>query len=134
MRYLLDTNPCVRYLNARSKRLCERIDSAGDGALAVCAVVKAELYFGAMKSRSPAQTLELQRRFLSRFPSLPFDDAAADAYGVLRAELERRGQPIGANDLLIAAIALANKLTLVSRNTAEFSRVASLQLEDREAE
>jgi tRNA(fMet)-specific endonuclease VapC len=63
---------------------------------------------------------------------LPFDDAAAEAYGRLRAELARRGTPIGPNDLMIAAIALAHDLTLVTHNTAEFSRVSGLRLEDWE--
>ena len=62
--------------------------------------------------------------------SLPFDDSAAEEYGRIRAHLANLGTPIGPNDLLIAAIALANKITLVSHNTAEFSRVPGLILED----
>ena len=67
-----------------------------------------------------------------QFDSLPFDDAAAEAYGRLRAELARRGMPIGPNDLMIAAIALAYGFTLVTHNTSEFSRVPGLRLEDWE--
>lgn len=68
----------------------------------------------------------------SSFP-FPFDDAAADAYGKIRAQLSEIGKPIGANDLLIAAIALANNLTLVTHNTSEFARVPGLALEHWES-
>jgi len=64
--------------------------------------------------------------------SFDFDDQAAREYGRLRAQLEREGTPIGPNDLMIAAIALANRSTLVTHNTAEFSRIKTLQIEDWE--
>jgi tRNA(fMet)-specific endonuclease VapC len=130
--FLLDTNPCVVYLNGRSPTLRDRVDSIGDQRILVCSVVRAELAFGAAKSRSPAETLLKQEDFLVRFRSVPFDDAAARAYGPIRAELERIGAIIGAHDLLIAAIAIANGLTLVTHNTAEFARVARLPIEDWE--
>jgi tRNA(fMet)-specific endonuclease VapC len=100
--------------------------------LAVCSIVKAELFHGAMKSNNPAQTLAKQQLFLSQFQSLPFDDQAADFYGKVKAYLEKVGTPIGPNDLMIACITLANKLTLVTHNTREFMRVVGLQLEDWE--
>ena len=73
-----------------------------------------------------------QRAFVERFVSLPFDDRAAEFYAETRAALEHRGTPIGANDLMIAAIALANGLVLVTHNVAEFSRVSKLRIEDWE--
>ncbi len=133
MKYLLDTNPCVVYLAARSENLCRRVDAAGDDTIAVCSIVCAELFFGAAKSNDPAKTLRRQQEFLMRFPSLPFDDSAAHIYGPIRADLERAGTMIGGNDLLIASIALANHLTIVSRNASEFSRVPGLLIEDWEA-
>lgn len=132
MNYLLDTNACIRYLNAASEPLRKRIEAAGQGQLAVCSVVKAELLFGAVKSRKPEQTRGHQRGFVDRFVSLPFDDRAAEAYAGIRAVLEHQGTPIGANDLMIAAIALANDLTLVTHNVTEFSRVPELRIEDWE--
>jgi tRNA(fMet)-specific endonuclease VapC len=78
-------------------------------------------------------TLAKQRRFLDQFVSLPFDDAAAEAYAWIRADLTRQGAPIGPNDLLIAATALARRTTLVRHNTSEFSRVSDLVIEDWEA-
>ena len=84
-----------------------------------------------LNGRAP-KVLQRLQAFLGAFQSLPFDDAAAEAYGRLRAELARRGTPIGPNDLMIAAIALVHDLTLVTHNTAEFSRVSDLRFEDWE--
>lgn len=100
--------------------------------IAVCSIVKAELFTGAAKSQFPTRTLARQIAFLARFVSLPFDDAAATVYGSTRAALEKAGTPIGPNDLLIAAIALTHQLTLVTHNTREFARIAGLALEDWE--
>jgi tRNA(fMet)-specific endonuclease VapC len=102
--------------------------------MAVCSIVKAELFYGAMRSNNPTRTLERQREFLASFTSLPLDDEAAIIGGQIRARLASAGTPIGAFDLLIAAIALANNLTLVTHNTREFGRVEGLQVEDWEVE
>ncbi|HRD65594.1 MAG TPA: type II toxin-antitoxin system VapC family toxin [Candidatus Competibacter sp.] len=134
MKYLLDTNVCVRYLAGRSLALRARLDAKLPGELAVCSVVKAELRYGAYKSQQTETTLRAQDILLSQLHSLPFDDAAAEIYGQIRAALERAGTPIGANDLLIAAIARAHQLTLVTHNTAEFCRVPGLVVEDWETE
>ena len=85
-----------------------------------------------MKSNNPTRTLALQEEFLSCFLSLPFDDAAAIAFGRIRARLAALGTPIGPYDLQIAAIALTNDLTLVTHNIREFSRVRGLRIEDWE--
>ncbi|TWH62525.1 type II toxin-antitoxin system tRNA(fMet)-specific endonuclease VapC [Dulcicalothrix desertica] len=132
MRYLLDTNVCARYLNGRSPTVRTRIRSTRREEIAVCSVVKAELFFGAMRSNDMERTLTRQQQFLNLFVSLPFDDAAAIIYGRIRAELTELGTPIGPNDFQIAAIAMANNLILVTHNTGEFSRVPSLPLEDWE--
>jgi tRNA(fMet)-specific endonuclease VapC len=129
---MLDTNGCIRYLNGRAPGLKSRVDAAQPEDLLVCSVVKAELFFGAARSNDPPKTLGIQNRFLSRFTSLPFDDHAAEEYARVRAELWAAGRPIGPNDLLIAAIAPANDVTLVSHNMAEFSRIARLRVEDWE--
>jgi len=132
MNWLLDTNVCIRYLNGRVPKLRQRVNAAQHSDLLVCSVVKAELYYGAARSSDPARTLATQRSFVSLFKSLVFDDAAAETYGQIRAELAAKGQPIGPNDLLIAAIAMANGVTLVTHNTDEFSRVTGLRIEDWE--
>lgn len=134
MKYLLDTNTCIRYINGRSTPIAGRVNALSEGDAVVCSVVKAELLFGAKRSNNPTKTLEKQRQFLALFKSLPFDDAAAEHYATIRADLAKKGLPIGGNDLLIAAIALANDLTLVTHNTREFERIAGLKLEDWESD
>jgi tRNA(fMet)-specific endonuclease VapC len=130
--YLLDSNACVIYLNGRSERLRQRLNATPAAEIFVCAIVKGELFYGSKRSNNPTKSLQIQQEFLSQFVSLPFDDAAAEVYGDIRAALAQAGTPIGPNDLQIAAIALASDLTLVTHNTKEFSRVQGLQLEDWE--
>ena len=132
MKYLLDTNVCIRILNGSSETVVTRLRELDPGTITMSSVVRAELVYGAKKSRKMAANLRLVNAFFEPFGCLPFDDRAADAYGQIRADLERLGQPIGPNDLLIAATALANNLTLVTHNTSEFDRVPGLELEDWE--
>lgn len=134
MKYLLDTNVCARYLNGKSPAIRERIRATNRQDIAVCSVVKAELFYGAMRSNNPQKTLANQQQFLNLFVSLPFDDNVAVVYGEIRAQLTALGTPIGPNDFQIAAIALANNLILVTHNVREFSRVNGLQIEDWEEE
>ena len=132
MKYLLDTNVCVRYLNGESEVLRRRLQSTNLEDIAVCSVVKMELFYGAMRSNHPDASWQKQQKFLKAFVSLPFDDIAALIAGRVRAQLVNLGTPIGANDLLIASIALAHNLTLVTHNTREFCRVEQLHIEDWE--
>lgn len=132
MRYLLDTNVCVMFLNGRSPLVRDRLLSTPTEAMAICSVVKAELFYGALRSNNPGQMLERQQLFLKQFTSLPFDDGAALAVGRIRASLASLGTPIGPYDLQIAAIAQVNNLILVTHNTREFERVDGLQIEDWE--
>lgn len=132
MTYLLDTNTCIRYLNGTSVHVRNHLANVKETEVKLCSVVKAELQFGALKSARPQENLLKLSRFLDRFVSLPFDDRAAGPYGEIRLNLSQRGLPIGANDLLIASIAMANRLTLVTHNTAEFGRVPGLLLVDWE--
>ncbi len=134
MRYLLDTNVCIVYLKGKNLNLKQKLEVITVSDMVVCSVVKAELFYGAMKSANPERNAAFQKEFLGQFASLPFDDLAAKAFGNIRAQLEARGTPIGAYDLQIAAIALANNLTLITHNTREFNRVAGLQVEDWEVE
>ncbi|OUC15444.1 MAG: VapC toxin family PIN domain ribonuclease [Alkalinema sp. CACIAM 70d] len=130
MRYLIDTNVCVVYLNGRSPEVCNRLNSTPLSEILVCSVVKAELFYGAMRSNDPTRTLARQQEFLASFISLPFDDEAALICGCIRGQLASLGTPIGVCDLQIASIALSNDLILVTHNTQEFSRVEGLQIED----
>jgi tRNA(fMet)-specific endonuclease VapC len=129
----LDTNACIEYLNGRSHRLLARLVTKMPEEIAVCSVVKAELRYGAERSRNPQETFVRLEEFLAPYRSLPFDDECAKVYGQIRAKLARAGLPIGPNDLLIAATAMAFGTILVTHNTREFSRVEGLSCEDWEA-
>ncbi|MFM6477680.1 MAG: type II toxin-antitoxin system VapC family toxin, partial [Dolichospermum sp.] len=126
------TNVCARYLNGKSLAIRQRLRSTNIADIAVCSVVKGELFYGAMKSNNLEKTLDRQQEFLKLFVSLPFDDDASFIYGRIRAELSAKGIIIGANDLQIAAIAMVNNLILVTHNVREFSRVNGLRFEDWE--
>ena len=132
MLYLLDTNVIAIYLNQRSLILRERIESINPEDIAVCSVVKFELFYGAMRSANPLGNLSRQQEFLDMFVSLSLDDLAARKAGEIRNNLAALGTPIGPYDLLIAAIAIVNNLTLVTHNTREFERVSELRVEDWE--
>ena len=98
----------------------------------LCPIVQGELYFGAHRSASPAASLIQVKAFTRHYPVLPYDEAAAEKYGEIRADLAQRGLIIGPYDLQIAAIALVHGVTLVTHNTREFSRVIGLSLDDWE--
>ncbi len=135
MTWLLDTNACIHYLRSGDgSRIAARLAEKSAEEVVSCSVVRAELIFGAIRSAKAAENLAKVDAFLSRFVSLAFDDAAADEYGRIRAELAGRGTAIGPNDLLIASIARARNLTLVTHNVGEFLRVPGLGIEDWEAQ
>jgi tRNA(fMet)-specific endonuclease VapC len=130
---LLDSNTCVHYLRRRGSPVAARLMATPPEVIFLCSIVKSELQYGALRSNDPAKALGALGEFFGQFLSFPFDDQAAVEAGRIRAELATRGTPIGANDLLIAAIAIANDLTLVTHNTREFQRVPGLKWEDWEA-
>lgn len=132
MKYLLDTNTCIRYLNGSSPQVLLRLDATSETDICVCSVVKLELRYGALRSDFVEKTLAGQEAFLSRFKSLPFDDEAHFYAAQIRADLAKIGKPVGPYDLQIAAIAISNNLTLVTHNTREFERIAGLRIEDWE--
>ncbi|HBL31047.1 MAG TPA: VapC toxin family PIN domain ribonuclease [Acidobacteria bacterium] len=132
MTYLLDANTCIKFLNGQSESVRQRFEELPPSALALCSVVKAELFYGAMKSARPQANLEKLLFFFDRFISYPVDDAAAEVCGRVRAQLAKQGKPIGPNDLLIASVAISRQHTLVTHNVGEFSRVEGLALEDWE--
>jgi len=132
MKYLLDANTCISLLNSSDAELMRRYSARQPADLVLCSVVKAELLYGARRSARVEFNLKRLEYFAAPLQSLPFDDRCAHDYGVIRADLAAQGTPIGANDLMIAAIARAHDLILVTHNTKEFSRVAGLRVEDWE--
>lgn len=132
MNYPLDTNVCIQFITGRSIALKEKIEAADISSLFICSIVRGELEYGARKSNNPEKTLTILKEFLACFPEISFDSAAAECYGIIRAELEKQGTPIGPYDMQIAAIALAHNFTLVSHNIKEFQRIKNLRIEDWE--
>ena len=126
---LLDTNICIYIINAKPPAVLARFQQYRLGDIGLCSVVAAELAFGVAKSGS-ARNRQALEMFLAPLTILPFDAAAVWAYGDLRADLERRGTPLGSLDTMIAAHALSQQAVLVSNNTHEFARVPGLQLDN----
>ena len=130
MRYILDTNTIIYYIKGRYPALDLKLRHTPAQSVFIPAIVKAEIEFGAAKSRDYRKTIALYNRFFEAFSILPFDEKMTADYGRIRADLERRGEDIGPNDLIIAATALSMEATLVTRNTSEFRRVEGLLVED----
>ena len=132
MRYLLDTNACIKYINGDSESVKMKLQSYKPEDIILCSIVKSELMYGVLKSTNKTKNREKLNLFFAPFDSLAFDDSCAAIYSEIRAALEKTGNIIGAYDMQIAAIAIRNNLVLVTHNTKEFSRIASLKIEDWE--
>ena len=129
LRYLLDTNICIYVIKARPPSMLESFNRHS-GHIAISAITLSELLHGVEKSAVPERNLAAVENFCSRLDVLPYGPKASLHYGQIRAALERRGTPIGVNDLHIAAHARSEGLTLVSNNLREFERVEGLLLEN----
>lgn len=129
MRYLLDTNIVSELVRNPQGRVTGHIRQVGEAQVATSIIVAAELRYGAAKKGSPRLTAQVEA-VLGALEVLPFEEPADAAYGVLRARLERKGKPMGGNDLLIAAHAVSLGFTLVTGNEREFARVGGLRCEN----
>ena len=129
--FVLDTNVCIHIVNHASAKIAARFRKIPPREIALCSIVKAEL-LGAYHSQRVDANVRLLQELFEPLSSLPFDDRCAEVAGRIRADLRVQGTPIGANDLLIAATALAHDAVLVTHNTREFARVSGLRLEDWE--
>ena len=129
IRYMLDTNLCIRVLRDRPVTIRERFNREAEG-LSISTIVMTELLHGAAKSARPVENRIEVERFASRLDVLPFEAEAAAHAGDIRAMLERRGQMIGGYDVLIAGHARSRGLIVVTGNLGEFSRVEGLRCED----
>lgn len=129
MRYLLDTNILIAMSKERSG-LLERLTTIPASAVLLSSMVVAEIEYGIAKSTRQEHNRRVFDSLLDGFQIAPFDVNAAQRYGPIRAELERRGQLIGPNDLMIAAHALTLDTVLVTDNVREFSRVNGLKVEN----
>ncbi len=131
MLYFIDTNICISCIRGSKKTevLGYKFIIHEDD-IRIPIIVIAELMHGVYKSKFTEKTLKETQDFLSDLEIVPFDYDAAVAYGKIKASLERKGQVIGPNDMLIAAIALSRNAVLVTNNTHEFSRIDGLKLDD----
>lgn len=129
LRYLLDTNIVIYVLKRRPIEVLQVFNQQAQH-MAISTITLAELLHGAEKSSKPAENLEVVEDFCSRLEVLPYTPKAAQHYGMIRAGLEKIGEPIGVNDLHIAAHARGEGLILVTNNLKEFAKVPALQLEN----
>ena len=129
MKYLLDTDVCIYLINKRPSSVLEKLHACRAGDVGVSAVTVAELRYGASKSQRFRQNHEALDLFLAPFEMMAFDESAAIAYGEIRAQLEKAGDPIGPLDMLIAGQAKSLNVVLVTNNVREFRKVKGLKIE-----
>ena len=127
--FLLDTNTVIYFFKGKG-RVRERLSATRPADVSMSAVSLYEIEVGIAKSVQPAKRRKQLDTFLAVVPVVPFDRSVARTAAEVRADLEKRGIPIGALDNLIAGTALAHHATLVTRNTREFSRLADLTVID----
>jgi tRNA(fMet)-specific endonuclease VapC len=130
MKYMLDTNICIYIIRKKPVQVLKRLQKNDISDICISSITLAELEYGIAKSSNILQNRMALVEFLAPIEILPFDENAALKYGPLRADLEKRGEPVGAYDMLIAAHAISENLTLVSNNTKEYSRISGLTLEN----
>lgn len=130
MRFMLDTNIIAYAKNNRPETVLRRFMAYEPEDMCISSITLAELEYGVCNSSRPEQNRLALLAFLARIAVLPFDADAAREYGLIRADLTKKGALIGANDLLIAAHARSLGLTLITNNTREFDRVENLRVEN----
>jgi tRNA(fMet)-specific endonuclease VapC len=129
-RYLLDTNICIYIRQKRPEEVLRRFRKLRPGEAVLSVITYGELLYGAAKSEQRVRAIEQLHELVNLLPALSLPEAAAEAYGTIRAELELNGEMIGNNDLWIAAHALAAGLILVTNNEKEFRRVRRLKVQN----
>jgi tRNA(fMet)-specific endonuclease VapC len=129
-RYMLDTNICIYIAKRRPPEVKARFERLKPGQLVMSAITYGELSYGVSKSSQKAKALAQLEELMQDIPVETLDSRAAQAYGEIRATLEKQGRLIGNNDLWIGAHALALNLTLVTNNEREFQRIPGLAIEN----
>ena len=130
LKYMLDTNICIYIIKHRPEAVTLRFMEHEPGEICISSITYAELMHGAEKSSIPERNRLAVSLFLSPITVLDYDAAAAEEYGRVRADLERKGTPIGPLDMLIAGHAKSRSLILITNNTLEFIRVEGLSVEN----
>ena len=130
MTYMLDTNICIYAMKRKPEKVLQHFREELNGGLCISSITLAELEYGMKHSSNPARNEQALLRFLAPLSILPFGAAAASEYGEIRTYLQSNGMPIVPLDMLIAAHARAEEMTIVTNNTREFERVPNLELEN----
>ncbi len=130
MKYFLDTNICIYFLKGLFPALIEQFQTKTPEEIKIASIVKAELLLGAFKSKNPSKTEKIVKEFLLPYTIISFDDEASIIYSKIRGSLEKKGQVIGPNDLILAATVLANDGILITNNGAEFKRIKDIKIEN----
>ncbi len=130
MEYLLDTNICIYIIKKKPKIVLNKFKKFPLGSIGISTITLAELQFGVRKSSNPEKNLSALNQFIIPLEIIEFDYNASIEYGFIRAELEKRGTPIGPLDTLIGAHAKSTGLTLVTNNEKEFNRIQHLRIEN----
>lgn len=130
MNYFIDTNIIIYAIKGSYPNIMEKFKSTPSFEIMIPSIVSAELEYGAKKSSDYQKTIEVYRKFLSIYKVVPFTENEIEIYGDIRSELEKGGNMIGANDLLIASIVLSHNGILVTHNVGEFARIKKLKIED----
>lgn len=130
MKYMLDTNICIFIIKHKPESVIKRFMELEPNDICISSITYAELVHGVEKSQAVEKNRIALTVLLSEIEIIPFDSTAAQVYGLIKADLQKKGTPIGPLDTLIAAHAKSLGLTLVTNNTREFARVDGLELED----
>ena len=130
MRYMLDTNICIYCIKNKPEKVLIRLQRHDPSEICISSVTYAELVYGVEKSQAKEKNRLALTLLLANIDILVFDDAAAETYGEVRAELEKQGTPIGSMDMMIAGHAKSLGYTIVTNNTREFDRVKGLKVEN----
>jgi tRNA(fMet)-specific endonuclease VapC len=128
MKYLLDTNICIYIMNKRPAKVINKFKQREVGEIGLSSITVSELQYGVAKSNQRELNRQRLNEFIAPLDILTYDELAAEAYGNIRIQLEKSGQPIGPLDTLIAAHALSRNLILVTNNEIEFQRVENLKV------
>ncbi|OQX76473.1 MAG: VapC toxin family PIN domain ribonuclease [Bacteroidetes bacterium 4484_276] len=130
MEYILDTSICIYIIKRKPAIVLEKFKKFPLGSIGISAITLAELQFGIQKSSNPEKNLNALNQFIIPLEIIDFDYNATIEYGIIRAELEKKGTPIGSLDTLIGAHAKSLDLTLVTNNEKEFVRILGLRIEN----
>lgn len=130
MRFMLDTNICIYIIKKRPEAVLEKFKTLTIGDMCISSITFAEMTYGAEKSLHQKSNLGALEEFVAPLDIVPFDDDCARHYGSIRSYLEKKGTPIGALDMMIAAHARCLGSILVTNNVKEFSRVKNLKIEN----